>query len=170
MTRALLCLVATVCALTLLLAYRGPQIPHDRPVDQAVVAPPPTAGGPQPDMRITGSSGNLQMTGPSIGWYYPGRDKLLVAGPPVGWSYGHLQVEVTLAGQRILDVAVAQLATTNALSQLRSRAAAERLRSEVLSRQRADVDVVSGATYTSHAYLRSLQAALDMAHDATTRE
>jgi hypothetical protein len=152
----------------LLLAYRPPQVPQDRLVDQAVVAPPPTARDRPPDVRITGR-GNLQMTGPSMGWYYPGRGRLLVTGPPVGWSYGHLQVEVTLAGWRILDVAVVRLATTNAVSQLRSRAAAERLRSEVLSSQRMDVDVVTGATYTSHAYLRSLQAALDMAHAATTR-
>jgi hypothetical protein len=32
-----------------------------------------------------------------------------VAGPPAGWSYGQLQVEVTLSGSRILDVAVARL-------------------------------------------------------------
>jgi len=151
----------------LLLAYRAPRIPQDRLVDQAVVAPSPPAGSPPPDVRVTGR-GNLQMTGPSMGWYYPGRGRLLVTGPPVGWSYGHLQVEVTLAGRRILDVAVVRLATTNAVSQLRSRAAAELLRSEVLSSQRIDVDVISGATYTSHAYLHSLQAALDMAHAATT--
>jgi uncharacterized protein with FMN-binding domain len=36
----------------------------------------------------------------------------------------------------------------------------------VLSGQDAGVDVVTGATYTSHAYLQSLQAALDMAHAA----
>jgi len=167
-TRALLSLVATVCALTLLLAYRAPRIPRDGMVDQAVVAPPRTTGGPPPDVHITGR-GNLQMTGPSMGWLYSGAGTLLVTGPPVGWSYGHLQVEVTLAAGRIVDVAVVRLATTNAVSQLRSRAAAERLRNEVLTSQRTDVDVISGATYTSHAYLRSLQAALDTAHAATTR-
>ncbi len=169
MTRALISLVATACALMLLLAYRAPRIPQDRLADQAVVAPLPASGGPPPDVLITGQ-GNLQMTGPSMGWRYSGRGRLLLTGPPVGWSYGHLQVEVTVAGRRILDVAVVRLATTNAVSQMRSRAAAERLRSEVLSSQRTDVDVVSGATSTSHAYLRSLQAALDTANAATTRE
>ena len=42
-----------------------------------------------------------------------------------------------------------------------SRPAARRLEREVISAQSADVDMVSGATYTSQGYLRSLQSALD---------
>ena len=37
------------------------------------------------------------------------------------------------------------------------------LRNETLRAQSARVDVISGATYTSEAYARSLQAALDRA-------
>ena len=37
------------------------------------------------------------------------------------------------------------------------------LRAEVLAAQSADVSMVSGATYTSRAYLTSLQSALDQA-------
>jgi uncharacterized protein with FMN-binding domain len=37
------------------------------------------------------------------------------------------------------------------------------LKSEALSAQSAEIDVVSGATYTSVGYARSLQAALDAA-------
>jgi uncharacterized protein with FMN-binding domain len=91
-----------------------------------------------------------------------------VVGPPVGWSYGHVQVRVRLKERRILDVAVVDMATTNPVSRYRSRAAVSRLRGEVLSGQDAGIDVVTGATYTSNAYLDSLQAALDMAHAATT--
>jgi uncharacterized protein with FMN-binding domain len=39
-----------------------------------------------------------------------------------------------------------------------------RLREETLSAQGADIDTVSGATYTSAGYRKSLQAALDAAH------
>jgi uncharacterized protein with FMN-binding domain len=42
------------------------------------------------------------------------------------------------------------------------------LRGEVLAAQCAGVDVVSGATYTSRAYLRSLQAVLDATHAGRT--
>ena len=37
------------------------------------------------------------------------------------------------------------------------------LRSEALQAQSAQIDLVSGATYTSDAYARSLQSALDQA-------
>jgi uncharacterized protein with FMN-binding domain len=40
------------------------------------------------------------------------------------------------------------------------------LRTEVLTAQSAEVDTVSGATYTSDAYARSLQSAIDEARAA----
>jgi uncharacterized protein with FMN-binding domain len=153
MTRTLISMfvVATVCTLVLVLTYRTPQVPHDRQVDRAVVTKPSPTAGTTADLLITG------------------RGRLRVLGPLRSWSYGHVQVEVTLAGERILDVTVARMGTTNSLSQSRSDAAVTRLRSEVLSHQSAEVDVVSGATYTSHAYLASLQAVLDWAHAARNR-
>jgi uncharacterized protein with FMN-binding domain len=42
--------------------------------------------------------------------------------------------------------------------------AVPQLRSEVLTAQSANIDVVSGATVTSEGYINSLQAALDSAH------
>jgi FMN-binding domain len=155
-TRLTVTLLATACLLLAVLTYRTPQIPHDRQADRAALAPPPPS--------TAGAGPAKQALGPPTSWCYSGRGRLQAVGPTVGWSYGHVQVAVTLAGSRILDVAVAQLATTNPVSQRRSAAAAGRLRGAVLASQRADVDVVSGATYTSQAYLRSLQAALDKAH------
>jgi hypothetical protein len=156
-TRALICLVATAFALALLLAYQAPSIPLAPPVDRVVASSPPrgsttpaAAGQPRKPGRAQSDRGELE-----------------VVGPPVGWSYGHVQVQVTVAGGRILDVAVVDMATTNPVSRYRSRAAVPRLRAEVLAGQDAGVDVVTGATFTSHAYLRSLQAALDIAHGAT---
>jgi hypothetical protein len=161
LTRALLCLVATACALMLLLAYRVPHIPLAPAVGQSVASSPPPKGagaGAKP------SGAKAPSNGPPARWALSDRGELQVVGPPVGWPYGHVQVKVTLEGSRILDVAVVDMATTNPISRYRSRAAVSRLRGSVLSGQGADVDVVTGATYTSDAYLRSLQAALDMAH------
>ncbi len=45
-----------------------------------------------------------------------------------------------------------------------SQYAAPVLRSEALQAQSAQIDLVSGATYTSDGYAQSLQAALDQAH------
>jgi len=157
MTRALICLVGTVCGLALLLAYRVPDIPLAAPVDRVVTSRSPKAAG-------TPAAGASRNPGRSRS----DRGELEVIGPPVGWSYGRVQVRVTMAGGRILDVAVVDMATTNPIARYRSRAAVSRLRGEVLAGQDAGVDVVTGATYTSHAYLGSLQAALDLAHAATT--
>jgi uncharacterized protein with FMN-binding domain len=156
-TRALLCLVATACALVLLLAYRVPTLPLAQPVDRTVASRPPDRSNPA---RVAAG------TPRKPGWSTSERGELQVTGPPAGWTYGHVQVQVTLSGKRILDVAVVDMATTNPISRYRSRAAVTRLRSLVLAGQDAGVDVVTGATYTSHAYLQSLQAALDMAHAA----
>jgi FMN-binding domain len=136
-----------------------PDIPLAAPVDRAVTSSPPK-GAATP----TAAAGRPRKTG----WSLLDNGELEVVGPPVGWTYGHVQVQVTLHGRRIRDVAVVDMATTNPISRYRSRAAVSRLRAEVLSGQDAGVDVVTGATYTSTAYLHSLQAALDMAHAATT--
>ncbi len=62
-----------------------------------------------------------------------------------------------------MNIVAVQLPHDNNHSWDDSQHAAAVLRSEVLSKQRTDLDVVSGATYTSKAYLESLNAALDVA-------
>ena len=84
-------------------------------------------------------------------------------GPAIPLAHGMVQVEVTALGSRIVDVEAVQLPHDNNHSWDDSQHAASVLRSEVLSKQSADLDVVSGATYTSKAYLQSLNAALDLA-------
>ena len=77
--------------------------------------------------------------------------------------YGTTQVEVTVSGGRITEVAVLQENDGDPRSAQISQAATPTLRDEVLSKQTAAVDVVSGATYTSDQYEASLQSALDQA-------
>jgi uncharacterized protein with FMN-binding domain len=87
-----------------------------------------------------------------------------VTGPVVDTQYGPVQVRVTLQGRRIVDVAALQLPNDRSRSVEISNDAAPRLRAEALQAQSANIDVVSGATYTSEGYIRSLQAALDSAN------
>jgi uncharacterized protein with FMN-binding domain len=82
-------------------------------------------------------------------------------GPKIALTHGIVQVRVTLTGGKITDVTALSLPHDNPHSWDDSSAAAVKLRSEVLAKQSADIDVVSGATFTSHGYARSLQAALD---------
>lgn len=87
-----------------------------------------------------------------------------VVGPGVNFGYGTIAVRVTAAGHRIVSVSVASLSTLEPTSQQISTYAIPILRSEVLSAQSASINGVSGATYTSEGYDRSLQVALDQLH------
>lgn len=84
-------------------------------------------------------------------------------GPSVGTQFGAVQVQVTIAGGQITDVTALQLTDRGGRSVMISNRAAPILRQEVLASQSASVSNVSGATYTTRAYLMSLQSALDAA-------
>lgn len=92
-----------------------------------------------------------------------GNDTMTVTGPQVVLAHGIVQVQAKIVGGRIVDVKALSLPHDNPHSWAGGTYAAPRLRSEVLAKQSADVQIVSGATYTSHAYMSSLQAALDAA-------
>ena len=81
-------------------------------------------------------------------------------GPVVETPYGPVQVAVAEEGGKIVDVKALQLPTEHALSQEISEHVAPMLRSEALQAQSAEINVVSGATFTSEGYASSLQAAL----------
>ena len=77
------------------------------------------------------------------------------------FGYGILDVKVTKSGTRITDVSVPLLQTAEPTSQQISEQAIALLRAEVLSAQSGHIDAISGASYTSAAYIQSLQAAID---------
>ena len=84
-----------------------------------------------------------------------------IDGPTVDSQYGPVQVRVTLQGTRLTDVTALQLPSDRARSRQISANAAPKLRQEALTAQSANIDTVSGASYTSEAYASSLQAALN---------
>ena len=77
--------------------------------------------------------------------------------------FGNVQVKVVVASGTITDVLAVQLTDDDGRSVQISNRAAPILRSEVLQAQSANVSNVSGATYTTDAYLASVQSALDQA-------
>jgi uncharacterized protein with FMN-binding domain len=83
-------------------------------------------------------------------------------GADVGYPYGDLAVSVTVKGSRISDV---NLVTLNdggsGRSSMIDNYAAPLLRNQVLAADSANIDGVAGATYTSQAYVDSVQSALD---------
>jgi uncharacterized protein with FMN-binding domain len=86
-----------------------------------------------------------------------------VTGDTVSTRFGDVQVQVTISGGVITDVSALQLPSNDSHSARISQAAEPILRQEALTAQSANIDLLSGATYTSDAYARSLQSALDQA-------
>ncbi|MCL6091618.1 MAG: FMN-binding protein [Actinobacteria bacterium] len=76
------------------------------------------------------------------------------------YGYGVLSVKVTAEGGHITDVRVANLQTAESYSQMIAREVIPMLRQEVLKAQGVQVNFISGATYTTEAYLLSVQSAL----------
>jgi hypothetical protein len=82
------------------------------------------------------------------------------AGPLVAYGYGELAVHVLVSHGRITSVQVTGLRTADQYSQSLAEQVIPILRSEVLHAQSANINGVSGATYTSEAFASSLAAAL----------
>lgn len=122
----------------------------------------PTSSGSTTNGNTGGSSTPSKGTpahaatssGPADGTY---------TGSSVRTRFGNVQVAVTIASGSISDVTPLRLTDHDGRSVQISNHAAPILRSEVLSSQSAHVSNVSGATYTTQAYLTSLQSALDQA-------
>ena len=94
------------------------------------------------------------VSGPANGTY---------TGSSIRTRFGNVQVSVTIASGSITEVTALQLTDADGRSVQISNRAAPTLRSEVLASQSAQVSNVSGATYTTQAYLSSVQSALDLA-------
>lgn len=127
--------------LALLFAAFAPLVRYHPDVTSA---PPSVAAPPSPEG--SGPSG-------------PGGTRT-VDGPVVDTEFGPYQVRVTFSGSTITDVRIIT-EPDDGHSRRIAGFAEPTLRSETLRAQSAHIDMVSGATATSEAYTRSLQAAID---------
>lgn len=85
-------------------------------------------------------------------------------GKVVQYGYGELSVTVTARGNQITGVSVPLLRTAEPYSQQLAQQVIPMLRGEVLAVHGVQIHGVSGATYTSVAYVQSIQSALDKMH------
>ena len=86
-----------------------------------------------------------------------------IVGPVSSNFYGDVQVEIIVKGGQLIDVEALQLPSDRQRSREINSIAGPDLRQEALQAKSANIDVISGATYTSYSYAQSLQAALDQA-------
>ncbi|SBT95981.1 FMN-binding domain-containing protein [Streptomyces sp. DI166] len=83
-----------------------------------------------------------------------------VTGTAVKTQYGPVQVRLTVAGGKVTKVEAVQAPSGGRSTEVTDMAV-PRLNQAALATQSAEIDAVSGATYTSDGYKKSLQSALD---------
>ena len=116
----------------------------------------PTAGG----TVGASSSGSTSCGGSTSGGATSGSKTVDVS--LINTRYGSVQVEITVSNGKLASVTAIEL-PSGGRSGMISAYVEPVLSGEALTAQSAQIDLVSGATYTSTAYERSLQAALDKA-------
>lgn len=122
---------------------------------------------PQLVVQIAPVTAPPSPTNPSAPRLAPPARTVTVTGPVVATRYGPVQVRVVLTGQRLVSAVAVQLPDGDEQSRSINGAAGPALARQAVASQ-GTVDGVSGATWTSDGYRRSLQAALDAARAAVT--
>src|SRR4051812_46612599 len=86
-----------------------------------------------------------------------------VTSDAIATQYGNVQLKVTISGGKITKIEPVELPSNDPKSVQIGSYAEPLLTQSALAKQSADVDLVSGATYTSNGYQQALQSALDKA-------
>jgi uncharacterized protein with FMN-binding domain len=173
--RALAATVATAGGLAALLSYKSGKPP------KRLIASAPTASVPSPPSstpqsterptttsitapRTTTTTASTAPAAPTVTTRSPGQyaDGTFTGSDELN-RYGDVQVQAVVRNGRLVDVVPLQLPQDRSRSQQISNYSAPVLHDEAIRAQGAQIDGVSGATYTSIGYLDSLQAALDAA-------
>ncbi|QUC60733.1 FMN-binding protein [Streptomyces sp. A2-16] len=141
--RIVLASAATVSGMVMLLSLK----PHASP-QAALSLPAPSASAGASASSGTGSATTGTKT---------------VTGDTIQTRWGPVQVRITIKDGKLTEVTAVAYPTDNPRDQEINSYALPRLRSEALQAQSANIDTVSGATYTSDGYRQSLQSALDSA-------
>jgi uncharacterized protein with FMN-binding domain len=148
MRRSPIVLAATVAGTAGVLAFH----PH-APATATATAATTTQSAPASSAATTSAS-----AASSAG---SGSGSGTATGDAIDTRYGPVQVKVTVKDGKITDIQGLVLTGNDPRSAEISSFAAPTLKQEALSKQSADIDAVSGATFTSAGYAQSLQSALD---------
>jgi len=131
MRRAILAVTATVAGIVALLSFKT----HSPSSERTVAAPQAAPSLPSGERAITGNVADT--------------------------AYGPVQVQLVVKSTRIVQVNILEQPSATEHDLQIGQFALPRLINETLTSQSARIDAVSGATYTSGGYIKSLQSALD---------
>ena len=165
MQRAVVVIIATLGGLLLLASFHTSPGVSTRTVTRAPSTSQPPAGAAPPTTPPTGthagSTGPGATTPPAT--TPPTVANRTVVGPVESNQYGDVQVQIVVRNGQLADVQALELPSDRRRSQEISDYAEPYLQQEALQARSANIEIVSGATYTSMSYAQSLQGALDQA-------
>jgi len=145
--RVVLATAATVSGIVLLLSLKPGTDPGSASAQGGTVPPQAAAGQESPQGGTADQSSSGART---------------VTGSAADTQYGPVQVRLTLSGDKITKAEAVQ-APSGGQSTTVTANAVPKLNQAAVASGTADIDAISGATYTSAGYKKSLQSALDQA-------
>ena len=163
MRRAILAVTATIAGLVALLSFKS-HVPAVAAASGTGVSSGGTSGsGSGSGSGSSGSGGSTSggqgfATGKQTG--LPA-DEHTVTGNAANTIYGPVQIQLVVKESKIVKVSVLQQPSNTIHDIQIGQFAFPRLIGETLAAQNAKIDSISGATYTSGGYIRSLQSAVD---------
>ena len=166
MKKIVYALMATVTGLVLLFSYRTSTVPEstsalaDAPSSGVATVPKTT---PSPSASASSGSSSTSSGSSSAQTSSSGLTDGTFTGQVANTRFGPVQAQITVSGGAITDVLVPQYPSESGRDQQINSRALPVLVKETVQAQSAEVDMVSGATYTSTGYRTSLQSALDQA-------
>lgn len=122
-----------------------------------------TSGSGSSGSAGSGGTSGSSASGSSASGSSGASDSGTFTGAAAQTQYGEVQVKITVADGKITDVTPLHLTDRDGRSVAISQQAAPILRQEALQTQSAQIQAVSGATFTSGGYTTSLQSAIDQA-------
>ena len=176
MRKVITALITTAAGLVALLSFRshsgniglgnaGSALAAPPAANQAA-APPTTSAGngaATPDPTATASVPPQSTKTTAATPAAPKAKDGTYTGDAENTQFGPVQVRATISGGKLTDITVLQVPDNGRYEDQIVTIALPMLRSEALSKQSANIDIVSGATFTSQGYSQSLQSALDQA-------
>lgn len=145
MRRVIFAIVGTVVGLTMLLSFK--------------IRPAPSAASAAAGTNSSNDAGSTGTASTASGSTPNGT----VTGSAASTRYGPVQVKVTVANGQLTDVTAVRYPTGSPRDAQINAYAIPQLNQEALAAKSAQIDMITGATYTSEGYINSLQSALNKA-------
>jgi uncharacterized protein with FMN-binding domain len=154
--RVILAIASTITGLVLLLGFKTASATSRVSVPAAIA--PAASGSTSSSSSSAAPSAAPSAASPSTS---SATATKTVTGTSVDTRWGPVQVRITAVNGKITSAQAVDYPQNHSRDQEINSVAIPQLQQETINASSANIDMVSGATYTSQGYIQSLQSALD---------